>query len=110
MEKLKTNTLPDSFVLPQFRTIAVLRLLLDQSTLNKTVIKHCKAGLKVVGIIYAHTHYNTGTQLLSRKEFDAFFTVFPEAYFKHRVLISPHTIIDHIEQCVKTNEIVNMAP
>ncbi|MDO5978581.1 hypothetical protein [Flavivirga spongiicola] len=107
MEKTEAYTLPDSFILPHYALIATLMVLLDKSELKDTVKKHCKTGLKVIGIIHADDSYNMGTNLLSRKEFDGFFTLFPEIYFNNRALIPAHMIIENLECCVKANDIVH---
>ncbi|MDO5978699.1 hypothetical protein [Flavivirga spongiicola] len=105
MEKTETYTLPDSFILPHYALIATLIVLLDKSDLTDVVKEHCKTGLKVIGIIHADESYSSGTNLLSRKEFDGFFTLFPEIYFNNRALIPARMIIENIECCVKANDI-----
>ncbi|MDO5978790.1 hypothetical protein [Flavivirga spongiicola] len=107
MEKTETYTLPDSFILPHYALIATLMVLLDKTELTYAVKNHCKTGLRVIGIIHAHEGYNTGTNLLSRKEFDGFFAFFPAAYFNNRALIPAHMIIENIESCIKINDVVN---
>ena len=107
MEKTETYTLPDRFILTHYGIIAKLILLLDKSELSNAVKKHCKMGLKIIGIICADESYNTGTNLLSKKEFDAFFALFPNDYFNNRALIPAHMIIENIELCVKTNKVAN---
>ncbi|GAA3598205.1 hypothetical protein Q4Q39_19680 [Flavivirga amylovorans] len=108
MTKTEAFKYPDCLILPQYSIIAVLMVLIDKSHLTHAVKKHCKTGLKVIGIIYADTNYNTGTNLLSRKEFDAFFSLCPIAYFNNRELIPANTIIENIELCVRTNDVANM--
>ncbi|WP_303316432.1 hypothetical protein Q4Q34_06395 [Flavivirga abyssicola] len=103
MEKEDRYVLPDSFILPHYALIATLMVLLDKSELNQTVKKHCKTGLRVVGIIHADKSYNTGTNLLLNKEFDGFFALFPTEFFNNRALIPAIMIIENIEQCIKNN-------
>ena len=107
MTKTKTNTLSHSFIRTHHGITSSMILLLDRSNLSNAVKKHCKLGLKVIGIIYTDLDYNTGTHLLLRKEFDTFFKSFPHAYFDNRALISVDTIITNIEYCITANDIVN---
>ncbi len=106
MEKEETYTWPDSFVLPHFVIIAVLHVLLDKTELDNAVKKHCKTGLKVVGIAHTDWAYNTGLNLLYKKEYDSFFRLFPLIYFDHRELIPANMIIDNIEQSIKANKVL----
>lgn len=108
MKKTKTYTFPDSFILPRCAIIAALTLLVDKSHLSNEVKKHCKMGLKVIEIIDANQDYNTRTNLLSKKEFEVFFALFPAVHFKNRELISTIIIINHIGLCIKTNTIENV--
>ncbi|GAA3599936.1 hypothetical protein Q4Q39_11760 [Flavivirga amylovorans] len=103
MKKGDRYALPDSFILPHYAIIAVLMVLLDKSELNHAVKKHCKTGLRVIGIIHADEGYDTGTNLLLNKEFDAFFALFPKDFFNNRSLIPAIMIIENIEQCIKNN-------
>ncbi len=103
----KDDTLPDSFILPHYALIATLIVLLDKSELTGAVKKHCKTGLRAVGIIHANVCYGSGTDPLYRKEFDSFFKTFPVAYFNHRALIPAITIIENIEQSIKANKIIS---
>ena len=106
MTKTKVSTVPQSFILPHFGIIASLKLLLDRSSLSNNVKKHCNTAFKVVGIIYTDMVYHTGTHLLSRKEFDHFFTLFPEPFFNNRGLIPVDIIIENIKKCIKTDNII----
>ncbi|NMH86403.1 hypothetical protein [Flavivirga algicola] len=83
-------------------------ILIEKSHLKSDVKKHCKTGLKVLGIIYADQSYNTGTHLLYQKEFDTFFALFPSPYFNNRELMAANTIVINIELCVKTNSIARI--
>ncbi len=106
MEKTETYVFPDSFILPHYALIAMLKVLLDKTELTNAVKKHCKTGLKIVGIISANTNYNTGTHLLLKEEFNAFFKSFPAIHFNNRELIPPTMIIENIEQCIKANKVL----
>lgn len=106
MEKNKVPIEPHSFILSQHDIIVSLTLLLDRSVLSNAVKEHCNTALKVIGIIYTDLAYSTGTQLLSRKEFDTFFKSFPAAYFNNRELISVDTLTKNIKKCIETNEVV----
>ena len=108
MKKTKTNTLSHSFIRSHYVIASSLMWLLDRSSITNSVKKHCKIGLKVIGIMYANLCYNTGTHLLSKQEFDGFFKLFPTAYFNNRELISVNMIIENIAWCIKTNDIVNV--
>ena len=106
MEKTETHTFPDSLIIPpHYAIIATLLVLLDRSGLTNAVINHCKMGLMVLVIICDNRDYNTGTDLLSGKEFDAFFKSFPATYFKHRDLIPANIIFKSVELSFKTNTI-----
>lgn len=106
MEKTKVSTVPHSFIQPHFNIVASLTLLLDRSALTNDVKKHCNTAFKMVGIIYADTAYHTGTHLLSRKEFDDFFKLFPEPFFNNRGLIPVNMIVENIKKCIKTDKIM----
>ncbi len=105
MKKEDHFALPDSFILPHYALIATLMVLLDKSELNHAVKKHCKTGLRVIGIIHADAGYNTGTNLLLNKKFDAFFALFPTEFFNNRELLPAIMIIENIEQCIKNNDL-----
>jgi hypothetical protein len=106
MEKTKVSTVPHSFIQPHFDIVASLTLLLDRSALTNDVKKHCNTALKVVGIIYVDAAYHTGTHLLSRKEFDDFFELFPEPFFNNRGLIPIDIIVQNIKKCIETDKIL----
>ncbi len=108
MEKTKAYTLPASFIKSHFNIIFSLLMFLNKSDLTNVVKKHCKTGLKVIGIIYDDLNYNTGTKPLSEKEFDAFFKSFPRSYFNHRELIPVNMIFKSLELSIKTNSIANV--
>lgn len=108
MTKSKPNTLSHNFILTHNLITSSLLVLLNKSDLTNDVKKHCKMGLKIIGIIYADLGYNTGTDLLSRKEFDPFYKVFPIAYFNNRELISGDMIANNIDLCITANEIVTV--
>lgn len=106
MEKNKEPMELYSLILPQYDFMDALKLLLDRSSLNNAVKEHCGTALKVIGIIYTDLVYNTGTQLLSRKEFDPFFESLPAAYYNNRELISIDTLTKNIKKCIETNDVV----
>lgn len=106
MLKTKVSTVPYPFILSHFDVVASLTLLLDRSDLSNDVKKHCHTAFKVVGIIYADTAYHTGTHLLSRKEFDDFFKLFPGPFFNNRGLIPVNMIVENIKTCIKTDKIM----
>ena len=106
MEKNKEPIDSQYFILSQFDIIDSLTLLLDRSSLSNIVKEHCGTALKVIGVIYTDMIYGTGTQLLSRKEFDRFFKLLPTAYFDNRELLSIHTLTNNIRKCIETNEVV----
>jgi len=106
MKKNKEPIEPNSFILPQHDILASLALLLDRSNLSNAVKEHCGTALKVMGIIYTDLAYDTGTQLLSRKEFDDFFKLFPEPFFNNRGLIAVDMIVENIKKCIKTDKIM----
>ena len=108
MNNTKNPTVPYSLTRPYFVTIEMLNVLLDKSNLTNEVKAHCKLGLKVVGIIYTDLSFNSGTSLLSKKEFDGFFSIFPKPYVNNRELIPVDTIITHLELCTKANDIANI--
>ncbi|MEP5341658.1 MAG: hypothetical protein ABJL44_04545 [Algibacter sp.] len=108
MTKIKANTLSHHFILTHNLITSSLLILLNKSDLTDDVKNHCKIGLKVIEIIYADLGYNTGTNLLSRKEFDSFYNAFPMAYFNNRELISVDMIANTIELCITTNKIVTV--
>ncbi|AXP80422.1 hypothetical protein CJ739_1331 [Mariniflexile rhizosphaerae] len=109
MEKNNTPIELHSFILSQYDIIASLTLLLDRSALSNAVKEHCGTALKVMGIIYTDLAYGTGTQLLSRKEFDTFFKSFPTVYYNNREQISIDTLTKNIKKCIETNEVVAIA-
>ena len=104
MEKTKTPKIPHSFILSHFDIVNSLTLLLERSILSNDVKKHCNTAFKVIGIIYADKAYNTGTYLLSRKEFDEFFELFPKPLFNKRELIPVEMVIENIKECIRTNK------
>ena len=106
MTKSKASRVPHSFILSHFDIIASLTLLLDRSSLINEVKKHCSTAFKVIAIIYTDSAYNTGTHLLSTKEFDDFFKYFPEPYFNNRGLIPVDMIVENIKSSIKLNKIV----
>ncbi|NMH89192.1 hypothetical protein [Flavivirga algicola] len=107
MPQAKTQKLPQPFLVSCYTNIALITMLLDKSRLSSVVKKHCKTGLKVLEIIYAHQVFNTGTNVLSSKEFDAFFKHMPAAYFNNREDISIGTLIKNIKQCIATDHVAN---
>jgi hypothetical protein len=106
MEKSKVLIEPLSFILSQHDIIDSLALLLDRSSLNNAVKEHCSTAFRVMGILYTDQAYGTGTQLLSRKEFDMFFKSFPAPYYNNRELISIDTLTKNIKKCIETNAVV----
>ncbi|MDO5980222.1 hypothetical protein [Flavivirga spongiicola] len=108
MIKTEVSKLPYTLIRPQYAFMDTLNLLLDRPNyLSDDVKKHCKKALKIIGIIYADLGYDTGTNLLSKKEYDPFFKLFPSIYFNNRELIPVNMIIDNIQLCIKANKIVS---
>ncbi|AXP80476.1 hypothetical protein CJ739_1387 [Mariniflexile rhizosphaerae] len=108
MEENKKPIDPNSFILPQHDILDSLALLLNRSSLSNAVKEHCGTALKVMGIIYTDLAYNTGTQLLSRKEFDTFYESLPSVYFTNRELVSIDTLTKNIKRCIETNVVVSI--
>jgi hypothetical protein len=99
----KIAYVPNGFIPHHYITIATLMVLLDKSALDTKVKKQCKTGLKIIEIIYEDINHNTKTKLLSDQKFDAFFNLFPDAYFKNRALLPANTIIKNITLWITTN-------
>ena len=106
MTETKTKKSQQDFLLSYYITIASLIVLIDKSSITNVVKKHCKTGLKVIGIIYANQAYGEGINTLSKKEFDAFFKLFPLAYFNDRESISVSMIVKNLKLCLATDDIV----
>lgn len=105
MLKTKASTVPHRFILVHYDMVVSLTLLLDKSGLSNDVKKQCNTAFKVIGIIYANLAYNTGTHLLSRKEFDTFFKSFPAAYFNNRAVIPVDMIVENIKKSIRTSHL-----
>ncbi|TGV01938.1 hypothetical protein [Flavivirga rizhaonensis] len=108
MLKTETQKLSQNFLISHYITLALLILLLDKTTLNQAVKKHCKTGLLAIEIIYANKVYKSGIDALLGKEFDTFFKFFPRSYFDNRGLISAGMIIKNIKLCITTDDIIYM--
>ncbi|GAA3595233.1 hypothetical protein Q4Q39_07310 [Flavivirga amylovorans] len=109
MPETETQKSPQNFLLSHYITLALLILIFDKSGFSNTIKQHCKTGLKVLGIIYAHQVYNIGIDALRDKEFDAFFKLFPSTYFNNRGLIPVDMIIKNIKLCITTDDIIHMS-
>ncbi|AUP79485.1 hypothetical protein [Flavivirga eckloniae] len=105
MEKTEVNTSSDNFALPPYDIIVTLIGLLNKSGLSDNVVKHCITGLKVIIVIRIDKENNTGTDVLTRKEFDDFYEKLPYVYFNNRASIPPIMIIENIDQCIKADKI-----
>ena len=106
MEKNSEPIDHNSFILPQHDILDSLALLLVRSSLSDAVKDHCGTVLKVMGIIYTDLAYDTGTQLLSGKEFDTFYESLPSVYLTNRELVSIDMLTKNIKKCIEINEVV----
>lgn len=105
----KTKNSPHHRILSCYITIAKLISLLDESGLSPEVKTYCITGLKVIGILYADKHGNTGIERLFNPEFDAFYKRCPKVYYKHRGLISVDAIMANIEICMSSGVLTDIA-
>ncbi|MDO5971023.1 hypothetical protein Q4Q35_14540 [Flavivirga aquimarina] len=109
MEKTVALASPDCLNIPNhYAIIATLFVLLDRSGLSKTVIKHCKLGLKIVATFYDYPEGNSQSKPLSAKEFNAFFSFFPASFVNSRDSIPIGTILDALLLCIKSNKITHV--
>ncbi|MDO5968474.1 hypothetical protein Q4Q35_01515 [Flavivirga aquimarina] len=109
MEKPVILASPDCLNIPNhYAIIATLFVLLDKSGLSKTVISHCKLGLRVVATCYDYPEGNSRTKPLSAKEFNAFFSFFPASFANSRDSIPVGTILDALLLCIKSNKITHV--
>ncbi|GAA3642516.1 hypothetical protein [Flavivirga jejuensis] len=110
MEKNNVNNSHKILIMTHNALFNSLALLINQASLKNDVKKHCRLGLKVIGIILTDLNYNTGTHLLMEKEFDLFFARFPAKYYnekkENRKWICLYTVAKNIEACIKANAIV----
>ncbi|MDO5969264.1 hypothetical protein Q4Q35_05535 [Flavivirga aquimarina] len=109
MEKTEDLTFPDNLNIPNhYAIIATLFVLLDRSGLSHTVTTHCKMGLRAIAIIYDDPDFNSRTELLSAKEFNAFFSFFPAAFFNSRDLIPVDKLFDSVLLSLKSNKVIRI--
>ncbi|GAA3633709.1 hypothetical protein [Flavivirga jejuensis] len=108
MTETETKELPYDYLLPRYINIALITSLIEESHLTSAVKEHCKMGLKIIALICADFAYKTERTPLIGKEFDAFFKLFPQAYFNNRELISTDLIIKSIQLCISTEDLVHI--
>tara|TARA_R110002050_G_scaffold74772_4_gene160105 strand:+ start:2669 stop:3037 length:369 start_codon:yes stop_codon:yes gene_type:complete len=110
MEKTNVNDSREILILAHNALLNSLTLLINQTSLKDDVKKHCRLGLRVIGIILADLKYDTGTHLLMKKEFDPFFASFPAEYYnkrkENRKLVCIYTVAKNIESCIRNHSLV----
>ncbi|AUP79783.1 hypothetical protein [Flavivirga eckloniae] len=109
MQDTETKIIPYNVLMSHYITLALLILIFDKSGFSDDLKEHCKTGVKVVGIIYADKAYGTGTKALSGKEYDAFFKLFPPAYFNNRGAIPPDMVIKNLKLSITTDDLIHMS-
>ncbi len=109
MTTTKTKTPSHQRILNSYVTIAKLITLLEVSSLAPEVKTHCKTGLKVISILYADKHVNSGISNLSNKAFDGFYKHFPDVYFRNRGLLTMDMVIENIELCMQHDMLVEVS-
>ncbi|MDD7886736.1 hypothetical protein [Flavivirga sp. 57AJ16] len=111
MEKNKVNNSREILILAHNALSSSLKFMINKTPINPEVKKHCRLGLKIIGIFLADLKYGTGTHLLTEKEFDPFFACLPVKYYsenrEHREWVCIYTVAKHMESCIKANMVVN---
>lgn len=99
---------PHDRILNCYVTIAQLITLLESSNLAPEVKAHCKLGLSVISILYVNVYESEGVGPLLNKEYDAFYKVFPDFYFKCRGLIPMDLLILNMESCIQHDKLIHV--
>ncbi len=110
MKTTKINTSYEKLFLAHETLFHSLTLLINLTSLKNDVKNYSGLGLKIIGILLADLKYNTGTHMLTKKEFDLFFESLPTKLYnnkrKNRTWICMYTVAKNIEACINANAIV----